>query len=130
MFELLSHAAHLTQATHAGQQLNLVGGSNEVYNSYPTAGAPWTPDYLLRPNDAAGLEAEGGANGPYACDGDGFACSVFNRQAYDSGSIGNGTYDVYTNFGTGAEDTHGLSAAANGGGPCKPWSGVDCNGIS
>jgi len=35
---------------------------------------------------AAGLAAEGGPGGPYVCDTDGFACSIYNVQAYDNGS--------------------------------------------
>eukprot|EP00961_Rhodomonas_salina_P205391 2772566-Rhodomonas_salina.1 len=35
---------------------------------------------------ADGTENEGGASGPYACDGDGFGCFVYNRQAFDNGS--------------------------------------------
>ncbi len=35
---------------------------------------------------AAGLDAEGGPRGPYACDADGFACFAFDSQAFDNGS--------------------------------------------
>ena len=35
---------------------------------------------------AAGLAAEGGPTGPYVCDTDGFACSVYDTQAFDNGS--------------------------------------------
>lgn len=173
MFELLLHtaghlgsagAAHAIGAKEAGSwhsdhngmvathKLNLVGGSNEVYNSGPEpGGAPWSENsYDIRPTDADGLVAEGGAAGPYACDTDGFLCKVYNTQAYDSGVIPDGpsaaqlsrmspserarasqsAYMLYTTFGTGAETFHpkiGVAAAAPTGSACD--LGEDCNGI-
>ena len=48
-------------------------------------GAPWsTNSYDVRPTDTAGLQA---AALEYTCDTDGFACSVFNSQAFDNGVV-------------------------------------------
>lgn len=90
-----------------------------------SGGAPWsTNSYDVRPTDTAGLQAEGGPAGPYTCDTDGFACSVFNSQAFDNGVVPTMpmldkdasaamrahhnamAYQLYTNFGVGAESSH------------------------
>ena len=83
------HAAVAGEKNVPTHQLNLVGGTNEVYNSGPEpGGAPWSENsYDIRPTDAAGLQAEGGPTGPYTCDTDGFLCSIFNTQAYDNGVV-------------------------------------------
>ena len=149
MFELLVSAAHahLLVAEHSAStavlgdkhsvvhtnQLNLVGNSNQVYNSGPeNGGAPWMVNsYDVRPTDAAGLAAEGGAGGPYACDTDGFMCKTFNTQAFDNGVNGN-TSALYTNFGTNAEDSHpkgGVAGPSGGGAPSMNGSAAAARGV-
>jgi len=189
MFELLLHglaagswaADHTVMLAGAGQikeqphmaakdlfqnhQLNLVAGPNEVYNSgVESGGAPWsTNSYDVRPTDTAGLQAEGGPAGPYTCDTDGFACSVFNSQAFDNGVVPTMpmldkdasaamrahhnamAYQLYTNFGVGAElshprigpggssgdlDTSAWLSGGGGGGPPGCSLAEDCNGLA
>jgi len=144
MFELLVKITDLHSAMEPAQTmgLNLTGEKNEVYDSMPTGGAPWAEHgYDMRATDAAGLAAEGGANGPFACDNDGFKCFIFNRQAFDNGVVGD-TDSIYTNFGTGAEIAHTRvppdgklgGGGGEGGGAsarAKPLCslGEDCNGL-
>mmetsp|Transcript_1100 Transcript_1100/g.2836 ORF Transcript_1100/g.2836 Transcript_1100/m.2836 type:complete len:112 (-) Transcript_1100:180-515(-) len=84
LLQLPAHALQSSVYLHGHQSLNLVGGSDQVYNSAPGGNfdngvaSPWSHDYSMRAVDTTGLEAEGGASGPFACDSDGFACFVYN----------------------------------------------------
>eukprot|EP00291_Cryptomonas_curvata_P013576 CAMPEP_0172188758 /NCGR_PEP_ID=MMETSP1050-20130122/22132_1 /TAXON_ID=233186 /ORGANISM="Cryptomonas curvata, Strain CCAP979/52" /LENGTH=172 /DNA_ID=CAMNT_0012863349 /DNA_START=44 /DNA_END=562 /DNA_ORIENTATION=- len=163
VFETLHHfsqlvqinpaANHLAVQVHPHQALNLVGGNDETYNSAPGgsfdhgSASAWSHDYAIRPINAEGLDAEGGAGGPFACDSDGFACFVYNKGVFDNVISGSGSVDqavsriaddetgrVYTTFGVGSEISHGRGgelASTDGGlgmGARSCPLAVDCNG--